>query len=334
MEVRAPWIIVGDGLAGCVLAMTCQREGIEFRLVGQERPGAASMASSGLINPVTGRRYTRTWMADALLDHATDFYRWTEPLIGGSFFRSAEIVRFLSTPEAVRAWQERAADPDYDRYISANRYDFLDARNQPYGIVSGAYVLDTPGWIRSVREHLAMQGNLLPMQSLPQLLVASHGPVIRALGVFADPLPEGVIPNKGEALIVRMPRWPLPIISKSDIFVVPLAGTDQYWIGSGYERWPKDGSPSPGERERLLNALRSIHGGPVDVLEHLAGVRPTTVDRRPLIGADPVHPGDFIFNGMGTKGTSLAPYWAKQLIESIRGYVALPPDVDPARFLV
>lgn len=333
MEVSAPWIIIGDGLAGCTVAMSCLREGIDFRLVGAERAGAASLASSGLINPITGRRYTRTWMADVLLDHAADFYRWTEQELPGSFFRSVEIVRFLSTPEAVLAWEERAQDPAYDRYVSGKRYDFLDTRQQPYGIVTGAFVLDTPAWIKAVREVVQARGKFLPGRALGDGLAAPHGPVIRAQGVFADPLPKGIIPNKGEALIVRMPEWPLPIISKSEVFVVPLAGNDTYWVGSGYARWPADGAPTNTERERLLHVLHSFHDGPVDVLAHLAGVRPTTADRRPLIGADPDHPGDYIFNGMGTKGTSLAPYWAKQLIAHIRGHAGLAPDVDPARFL-
>lgn len=327
--MNAPWTIIGDGLAGCVLAMSCVREEIPFRWVGESRTGAASLASSGLINPITGRRYVKSWMADALLAEARDFYPWAESMLDVRAFRPVEIARFLSSAEAVDAWNLRLDDPDFTTYVTKLRHTSLDSLGMPYGIVTGAFVLDTPTWVSAARTFLDARGHVVPAEATAD---ERQGTVIRATGVFADPLPHGLIPNKGEALIVRMPKWPLPMIIKGEVFVVPLAEPQTYWIGSGYSRWPDHPNPTDAERGRLLSGLRKLHTGPIDVIDHLAGIRPTTADRRPLIGADPHHPGDFIFNGMGTKGTSLAPYWATQLIRHIRDGHPLSPEVDPARF--
>lgn len=330
--MTSPWTITGDGLAGCVLAMACYREDIPFRWVSEARPGAASLASSGLVNPITGRRYVKSWMADALLAEAREFYTWSESVLGIRAFRAVDIARFLASPEAGEAWRLRLDDPAFADYVTGKRHPALDTFEVPYGIVSGAFVLDTPAWVRASRTFLHTRGHVVPADVTSDARSDVRGPVIRALGVFADPLPHGLIPNKGEALIVRMPQWPLPMIVKGEVFVVPLPEPETYWIGSGYARWPEHPDPTEAERERLLSGLQKLHDGPIEVIDHLAGIRPTTADRRPLIGADPHHPGDFIFNGMGTKGTSLAPYWARQLIRHIRDGQSLSPEVDPARF--
>ncbi len=330
--MKSPWTIIGDGLAGCVLALACYREQIPFRWVSEARPGAASLASSGLINPITGRRYVKSWMADTLLAEASAFYTWSESVMDVRVFRSVEIARFLSSAEAIDAWRLRVNDPDFTAYVTERRHAALDSLGVPYGIVAGAFVLDTPAWVRAVRTFLQARGYAVPAEATTDAHSDVKGPVIRAVGVFADPLPHGLVPNNGEALIVRMPKWPLPMIVKGDVFVVPLPEPETYWIGSGYARWPANHDPTEAERERLLSGLRKLHDGPIEVIDHLAGIRPTTADRRPLIGADPTYAGDFIFNGMGTKGTSLAPYWAKQLIRHIRDGHPLSPEVDPARF--
>lgn len=324
-----PWLIIGDGLAACVLAMTCHRSGISFRMIGGDVEGAASMASSGLINPITGRRYAKSWMIDTLLVAAKDFYSWSGQVLGQTFFRPTEIVRFLSSPAAQQIWSERERDPAFHAFISREEPAGRGGFDKPYFVLKEAWLLDTPGWISAVRRFLAAQDAWIA----PAATGISHGPVIRALGAFDAPLPPGLIPNKGEALIVRMTDWPHNIVIKGEVFVVPLADPCTYWVGSGYDRWPVSHAPTSPERERILTSLRKIHTGDVELLRQLAGVRPTTADRRPLIGLDARYPGDYIFNGLGTKGTSLAPYWAGQLVRNILYAEPLPPEVDPARFI-
>ena len=140
-------LIVGHGLVGCALALTCYRRNISFRLVGYPQPGEASMASSGLIAPITGRRYVKAWRIDEYISKALDFYRWTEELLGNDYFFPVEIIRFLSSEEARRAWDKRLEDPEYDAYVSNKKYQLLDEMDRPYGILTGCYRLDTMGCV-------------------------------------------------------------------------------------------------------------------------------------------------------------------------------------------
>jgi hypothetical protein len=92
-------IIAGHGLAGSILAVTCYRNEIPFQWYGKSLPGESSFISSGLITPVTGRRYVKSWMIDELMASAIDFYGYTEQLLGREYFKPVEILRFLNNDE-------------------------------------------------------------------------------------------------------------------------------------------------------------------------------------------------------------------------------------------
>src|SRR5688500_13449331 len=154
------FLIVGHGLAGCVLALSFLRKNIDFKMIGTTQPGEASMASSGLITTVTGRKYVKSWMIDEFIASAIDFYSWTEELFGKSYFFPVEIVRFLSHPEALEAWERRWQDTDYEAYISNKKYEELDRLERPYGILTGGYRLDTPAWLTTTRQYLTTNGFL------------------------------------------------------------------------------------------------------------------------------------------------------------------------------
>jgi hypothetical protein len=324
---------VGHGLAGCTLAMTCYRNNIPFKIVGCSLPGEASMASSGLIAPITGRRYVKAWRIDEFVPKALDFYQWTESLLGQQFFFPVEIVRYLSHPESKLAWEKRLGDPEYAAYIADTKYDLLDELDRPYGILTGGYRLDTPGWITAVRRLLTARGKM-EILSTPYDSGASYdGITIYATGSVDTSVASRIIPNKGESLIVYMPDWRIKKIIKEEVFIVPLAKDEFYWIGSYYQPWPENPSVTEEGKERLLESIRKIYSGWLEVISHMAGVRPTVNDRRPLIGALPVRPRQFIFNGMGTKGTSLAPFWAEQLVRHITDDFPLPEEVSPVRYI-
>ncbi|HZV71592.1 MAG TPA: FAD-dependent oxidoreductase [Saprospiraceae bacterium] len=326
--------IIGHGIAGCVLALTLYRRGIPFTIKGSTLPGEASMASSGLINPVTGRRYVKAWMIDELLEKATEFYKWTEQLLGNQYFFPVDIIRFLSNHDASEAWNKRMEDPGYGVYISNKRFEYLDDLQKPYGIVIGGYRLDTPDWLKAVRNFLSEKGFLqYCFEPITDTFVENVS-IIYATGAAGTTFSKGMIPNKGEAIIVRIPGWKLPGIIKEKIYFIPLKEKNLFWVGSYYQPWPEHAEPTNEGKELLLEAISEVYSGEVELIDHLSGIRPTVDDRRPLVGPYPGHTGKYLFNGMGTKGTSLAPFWAEKLVSHIIGGESLPRIVDPSRYAV
>ena len=69
-----------------------------------------------------------------------------------------------------------------------------------------------------------------------------------------------------------------------------------------------------------------------EIVVHLAGVRPTVNDRRPLVGTHPNHNSIHILNGLGTRGVMLGPAMAKALFENIEYEKPLDKTIDIKRF--
>ena len=71
---------------------------------------------------------------------------------------------------------------------------------------------------------------------------------------------------------------------------------------------------------------------PFTITEHFCSIRPATLERRPFVGFHPLHPNIGILNGMGTKGCSLAPFFARQLVDNICYNNPINREVDIKRF--
>ena len=56
---------------------------------------------------------------------------------------------------------------------------------------------------------------------------------------------------------------------------------------------------------------------PYEIADHWAGIRPATKSRRPILAQHEQYRNLYILNGLGTKGSSLAPYFAKRFVDEI-----------------
>ena len=109
-------------------------------------------------------------------------------------------------------------------------------------------------------------------------------------------------------------------------------GNDNYKVAATYNWTDKDSLPTEEGKKELLDKLDAIINCEYTVLEHFAGVRPTVLDRRPLVGEHPIHKSMYILNGLGTRGVMLGPYLAQLLFNSIENKTELDPQVDIVRF--
>ena len=105
-----------------------------------------------------------------------------------------------------------------------------------------------------------------------------------------------------------------------------------YKLGATYEWDDLDSSPTASGKAELLAKLKGMITCGYEVRKHEAGVRPSSGDRRPIIGQHPAIPGMYIFNGLGTKGMMLAPWFAANFVNFCQQKGPLHPDVDVGRF--
>jgi glycine/D-amino acid oxidase-like deaminating enzyme len=69
-----------------------------------------------------------------------------------------------------------------------------------------------------------------------------------------------------------------------------------------------------------------------EICDQLAGIRPTVVDRRPLVGKHPKYNNLFVLNGLGTRGVMNAPFSADNLTRSIVYGEDIDKEIDISRF--
>ena len=137
-------------------------------------------------------------------------------------------------------------------------------------------------------------------------------------------------PTKGELLVIKTKDLPNCILSQG-CFVMPI-GNDKYVLGSTYDRDNINQEITKAGKQQLIEKLNMIGNFDFEIIEHRAGVRPTTHDRRPVLGTHPKHSNIHVFNGLGSKGVMLAPHFAGELIEHITKGVQLNEEVSVSRF--
>ena len=141
-------------------------------------------------------------------------------------------------------------------------------------------------------------------------------------------------PAKGETLLCQSPtlRLPQKLYHHKKWFLPYPDGT--FRIGATYDENDLSDAPTEGKKDELLMAAREALKEPhqVEVTAHLAGIRPSTLDSRPIIGAHPSESGLYLINGLGSKGASTAPSMTQQLTDYILKKSPIEGEVNLIRF--
>jgi glycine/D-amino acid oxidase-like deaminating enzyme len=340
---RVDVLIVGQGICGTFLCRELDRVGLTYIVVDEEQTNSASRAAAGLINPVTGRRFVKTWMMDDLLPYLREVY--DEALL-----RPVGVVDFFPTAQMrlafVKRFEEAAEYLEMPSREEEHRWDGLFRYALGYGMIGSCFLVDVQRLLSQARELLMMRGVLRGEHFVAaELIVGESGVRYRDVEarwvIFCDGVAAAgagyfsrlpFAPNKGEALIIEAPELQeAQYIFKMGISIVPwVAGL--YWVGSSYEWSFNDPGPTAAFRERTEAILKDWLRIPFRTVDHIASVRPATLERRPFVGLHPVYPAVGILNGMGTKGCSLAPFFSRQLAGLLSKGEAVMPEADVRRF--
>jgi glycine/D-amino acid oxidase-like deaminating enzyme len=326
------FLLIGQGIAGTMLARALRNKGAEAHIADTDLPGASSRAAAGIINPVTGKRFVKSWRFDEFYPAARAAYHRLEEELQTPLWEERPILRLLGTAEETNDWSLRCARPDYLDFLSeTNNAGAWAPLLQPgfhFGLIRQAARVNLPLLIGRYREKAQREGWLytapLPPLTDSAQLLEQYDRIVFCDGWRGQDNP--FFPNlpfrvaKGEALLLRFPGIPeheLPTdMLKKTVLLAPL-GDGTFWAGSTYRWHFSDTRPGDEGREFLLGYLREMLAAPFEITGHVAGIRPTTMDRRPLLEQSLLEPRMFMFNGLGTKGTLLAPLLAEEMAERL-----------------
>lgn len=346
--MQVDYLIIGQGISGTWLSYYLQKEGKSFLIIDNNSPGSSSKIAAGIINSVTGRRHVTVWMAEEILPFAWDAYSQIGNELSISAISQKNIIDFFPSPQMRLSFLNRIEEdntyvnnyPDQNYFMPLFNYEFGCGEIQPVYTAHLETLL--PAW----RQQLKSNNQLLEEEfEIKELKVSAdkiqYKDITASAIIFCDgnsstdnpyfkQLP--FAPNKGEALLVEIPGFPDNLIYKKGMMLAPLATSGLWWVGSNYA-WEFDNSDPTKEfrekTERLLNEWLKM---PFRIIDHLAGIRPATLERRPFVGLHPLHPNIGILNGMGTKGCSLAPFFARQLVDNLLYGKPINPEAEVKRF--
>lgn len=340
-------IIVGQGIAGTFLSYFFYQKGINHIVIDQSNGNTPSNIAAGIINPVTGRRIVKTWKIDEVLPFANHSYDGIDQLLGIKSKESIQIADlFTSTPMKDAFWDRYQQDPCYLNIPEDQNYWQAYIQNDlGWGAIHPALLIHTPLLIASYKNWAKSKGilrdekfdaaavTLSPNSVSYQEIKAEK--IIFCGGTADEDLPyfRGLpfAPNKGEVLIVDIPNLPRTHVIKRGMTLVPW-NNGSFWLGSVYQWKFEHENPTEAYRKQCERWLKEYVKLPYKILDHQAAVRPATLERRPFVGIHPNYPQIGIFNGMGTKGCSLAPYFAKEFTDHLLNQTAIDQEANINRF--
>ncbi|MFN3939328.1 MAG: NAD(P)/FAD-dependent oxidoreductase, partial [Chitinophagales bacterium] len=327
-----------------------EKNNMQFHVVDTLQPNSSTSVSGGIINPITGRKYALQWNIENLLTAAHHTYSAFESILQQKIFRPAEIMRLHKSADALAVWNERKHLLENTNWVSEipTLPENTEIFHNNFGgiLIHNAIQVFPEILINSYAAHLK---NIKCLVHLPfdyaALTIhpdyflwnnAKYRHIIFCEGYHAMHNPYWEFlkfkPVKGECLTIHIPKLSTEIIFQKEISIVPL-GNETFWVG-GTNTWDDYiNTPTPDGLAILKQKLAQLLQTPYTLLKHRAAVRPTMKDRTPVAGPHPEIKNMFILNGMGTKGFSLAPYYATELVTHILQNIPLTKNVSPARFI-
>jgi glycine oxidase len=331
MTDQQPYLIVGAGLAGICLAFHLRKQNKKVVVIDNGHVSSSAVAA-GIINPIVFRRMTKSWRADEFIPYGRDFYKNLEQELLTRFYKDLVIRRLFSSEQERGFWELKQLTPDFNAYltlISSEDDSFQGAKN-PFGsgrVKSAAYI-QSEQFINSGKAYLKAKETLVKEQFNysqfdPKSLIYKDSKFAAAIfcegphaknNPFFSELP--VQQTKGEILTIRCPTLKTEELLNRKCFVLPI-GNETFRVGATYVWNTMNKECTEEAKAELTEKFKVLREDEFELINQHAGVRPTTPDRRPILGQHALFKGLFIFNGLGTKGYMSAPLLAKELCEHI-----------------
>ncbi|KUJ76535.1 oxidoreductase [Ruegeria marisrubri] len=333
----------GAGIFGLSIAWTCARRGARVRVIDPFGPGAGS--SGGLVGALAPH-VPENWNAKKAFQFeslimAEAFWKQVEAT-GGVSPGYGRLGRLQPIADA-RALELARQREETARELWQGKAEWRVVPEDEVGAwcppsATGHVIHDTLSARMHPRRAGAALVAALAVMGVEVQAEAEHaGRVVHATGVagleeisraLGRTVGNGV---KGQSALLRFDAGDVPQIFADAVHIVPHAdGT--LAIGSTSERDYDDPTSTDAALDdvidRAMRAVPVLHGA--EVIERWAGVRPRAKSRAPMLGAHPLHPGQFIANGGFKIGFGMAPKVAEVMADLVlEDRDTIPEDFRP-----
>jgi len=339
------YLIIGQGLAGSLLAWELMQRGCKIIIIDNGKENASQVAA-GLINPVTGMRFVKATDVDTLLPAAKHCYSQLADVFQQIFYIEKPMLRLFRSATELTHCLKRLDSAEYRDYLGAISPPDQPIKNiaSPFGYLQQkqtGYLLTRP-LLSCLKDFFIAENcyrlaavDYRDIQMLPSLRWQDVFPkqIIFCEGHHATKNPWfswlPFQPVKGEILTLEhQSQLPDKILNFGN-WLIPL-NSHHIRTGATFDRENLNTLPTERGKDELLNALKSISASlaQATLTNHQANIRPCTLDKQPFIGHHPQYPQLAIFNGFGAKGSLQIPWYSQHFVDALINSTPLPSDIQ------
>ncbi len=337
-------LIVGFGLAGLAVAKHAIDKNLSFDII-TDHSQKSSKVAGGIINPVAVKRMKPVWKVEYFLDYAKFYYKSWGQVLGIPFYKDISLQVYIHNTEQENNWFEACDKPRLKPFLlpKLKAVPASSLNTHKLGLIQAGLVHLSE--LFSAAEKYYKSQNILSFDSFQydKIDVVKHGIqynnksykhiiFCEGFGVTHNPYFNnlGIYGNKGDYLIVKSDKLKQENLCKAKYFLIPL-GNDLYKFGATYQRQPLDHETSEDAKLQMIEALEKMIKVPYKLVDQVCGIRPTTKDRKPILGSHQTHKNLHILNGFGSRGVMTSPLLGKNLLEYIFEGKTLNPEVSIQR---
>lgn len=340
------YLIVGQGLAGTLLAYELSKLDKNILVVNEEKEFTSSKVAAGMFNPISGKRMVIGWKTTELLEASQRTYTELEGILNKAIFHKQNIYNVFGSVKEQNDLSVRMEDAAFARYVNMEVTVEPNVKQafSAFEIIGSGWVnlpdlLD--GYAKILKEENALLNEVFDYNELIYENEKWHYKNFLADKiVFCEGYKNIENPYfnwlpfvlcKGDVLIIKCNITDKKIVKKG-IYLVSI-GEGLFKVGATYEWNDLSEMPSEKGRQFLIEKLNELLDTEYEIVNQIAGIRPTTKDRRAIVGEHPEHKGMYILNGLGTKGVMQAPYLVNELISNMENNKELENEISIKRFI-
>ena len=338
--------IVGWGIAGATLAWQLYFSKKSF-VVFDSNQNYSSKTAAGIVNPIVFKRLTKSWQADTLMPYAKDFYCKIEKALGENIIEPKHIYKIFNSFEDENNWMIKQNDERFEHYLqpidTKFNINYIES-NFGFGIVNTFGNLNTIKFLELSKaffkrlfgcfvdekfnyDELNIDKYTYDIFTFNNIIFCEGYDLLK--NPFFNYLP--LKPTHGETLIIKTDDFNFKHILNKNMFIMHIKD-NLYKVGATYNWELKQAICTTEGKTELLQKLKKFANFNFKVISQQAGIRPTVKDRRPLIGSHPKHNNLHIFNGLGTKGVMIAPFYSNMLLKFINNEKDLDNEINITRY--
>jgi len=342
------YLIVGQGLAGTLLAFSLLEKGEEVLVADDYNHNSASQVAAGMWNPVTFKRLAASWLAKEMLEEMNETFRKLEEKLQENFFHTLAVSRIFNSVQDANFWDEKSDHPEVGKYLSARSNKSIQ---ENFVAPFGNSEVNECGWLnvpkfREASKNYFIEKGVFIQEAVEESEVEFQenelrwkdrvfNKIIICTGIGVNKWKGledlDLIPNHGQVLDLHIEDLELDAIANFGQFLLPY-GNGKFRLGATYDWNEVPDEPTQEAREFLLSELMARLNKEIVVEDQRTGYRPTTRDRRPIVGFAKGNNTLGVFGGLGSKGVLLAPYFAHLFAAVLTEGASIPKEVIASRF--